>query len=388
VIRRALVGLVAALISASAFAVIKNQPPGSGGGGGGGSVSTVTSTGSTITVTNPTGPTVNVETAAQTGDVTTVGTVATIAPGAVTLAKQAALAASSIPCNTSTSAATQQACNPLAAANLMSAVISVYAATTANITLTGTQTIDTTVLLVQGEAVLVKNQTTSSQNGIYIVQSGAWTRAINFPDGYIIAQNCVLAVYVTNGSANQGRTFQLGLNGGAITIGTTAQTWRDAAFAVGSSSTFGLVKLGGTGSQTAAGYAGTIPNGSGQDCVNWFGGGTNAGIQDAGNVAGDTGPCILADASGHPILDAAGNAPVVAGTGCSLSANSTDNRGAIVATGADACTLTFGDAYTNAPFCTVSGVSATVLPRVHALASVSAATFDTAAAGTFTYVCL
>jgi hypothetical protein len=49
-------------------------------------------------------------------------------------------------------------------------------ATTANITLSGTQTIDG-VAVVAGNRVLVKNQTTTSQNGIYVVATGAWTRA-------------------------------------------------------------------------------------------------------------------------------------------------------------------------------------------------------------------
>lgn len=53
---------------------------------------------------------------------------------------------------------------------------SVQAATTANITLSGTQTIDTRAV-VAGEFVLVKNQTTTAQNGVYVVASGSWTRA-------------------------------------------------------------------------------------------------------------------------------------------------------------------------------------------------------------------
>ena len=52
----------------------------------------------------------------------------------------------------------------------------VRVATTENITLTGLQTIDT-VALVAGNRVLVKDQTTASQNGIYVVASGAWSRA-------------------------------------------------------------------------------------------------------------------------------------------------------------------------------------------------------------------
>lgn len=53
---------------------------------------------------------------------------------------------------------------------------SVLVATTANITLSGTQTIDG-VALVAGKRVLVKDQTAKSENGIYTVASGSWTRS-------------------------------------------------------------------------------------------------------------------------------------------------------------------------------------------------------------------
>lgn len=56
---------------------------------------------------------------------------------------------------------------------------SVRATTTASITLSNTQTIDGVALSV-GDRVLVKDQATASQNGIYIVASGAWTRATDF----------------------------------------------------------------------------------------------------------------------------------------------------------------------------------------------------------------
>lgn len=48
--------------------------------------------------------------------------------------------------------------------------------TTGNTTLSGTQTIDG-VALVAGDRVLVAQQTTASQNGVYVVATGAWTRA-------------------------------------------------------------------------------------------------------------------------------------------------------------------------------------------------------------------
>jgi hypothetical protein len=53
---------------------------------------------------------------------------------------------------------------------------SCVAATTANITLSGTQTIDG-VALIAGDRCLVKDQTLSQNNGIYLVAAGAWTRA-------------------------------------------------------------------------------------------------------------------------------------------------------------------------------------------------------------------
>ena len=49
-------------------------------------------------------------------------------------------------------------------------------ATTAPITLSGTQTIDG-VALSGGERVLVKDQTAKDENGIYVCASGAWARA-------------------------------------------------------------------------------------------------------------------------------------------------------------------------------------------------------------------
>ena len=52
----------------------------------------------------------------------------------------------------------------------------VVAATTTNITLSGTQTIDG-VAVTAGQRVLVKNQTLPQNNGIYIVAAGAWTRS-------------------------------------------------------------------------------------------------------------------------------------------------------------------------------------------------------------------
>lgn len=80
---------------------------------------------------------------------------------------------------------------------------SVRAATTANITLSATQTIDG-IAVVAGDRVLVKDQTTSSQNGIYVVNAGAWTRSLDADSTSELAGACV---NVDSGTANGGLRF-------------------------------------------------------------------------------------------------------------------------------------------------------------------------------------
>jgi hypothetical protein len=76
--------------------------------------------------------------------------------------------------------------------------VDVHAVSTANITLSGTQTIDT-VALVVGNRALVKDQSTQTQNGIYIVAAGAWTRSTDM-DASIEFNNAT--VQCRAGSAN------------------------------------------------------------------------------------------------------------------------------------------------------------------------------------------
>ena len=52
----------------------------------------------------------------------------------------------------------------------------VVAVTNAAITLSGEQTVNS-VAVTEGDRVLVKDQADSSENGIYEVETGAWTRA-------------------------------------------------------------------------------------------------------------------------------------------------------------------------------------------------------------------
>lgn len=95
---------------------------------------------------------------------------------------------------------------------------SVKAATTASITLSATQTVDG-VSLVVGDRVLVKDQSTASQNGIYTVASGAWARSSDADTSAKVTPG--MATTVEQGTVNADRVYILTTDG-TITLGTTA----------------------------------------------------------------------------------------------------------------------------------------------------------------------
>lgn len=100
---------------------------------------------------------------------------------------------------------------------------SVRAATVANITLSGVQTIDGVTLTV-GDRALVKDQTTAAQNGIYLVAAQGWTRTTDADSGEKF--NGGARVYVDEGTLNSSKTFVLS-NVGAVNVGSTALTFID-----------------------------------------------------------------------------------------------------------------------------------------------------------------
>lgn len=113
---------------------------------------------------------------------------------------------------------------------------SVRAATTANIALNGLQPLDG-VVLVAGDRVLVKNQATAKDNGLYIAAAGAWSRA---EDADISAEVTPgLVVHVEQGNTLADTRWQL-VTDGAIALGTTALTFQNvtAGFAPLSSPAF------------------------------------------------------------------------------------------------------------------------------------------------------
>jgi hypothetical protein len=74
---------------------------------------------------------------------------------------------------------------------------SVLVATTANITLSGEQTIDG--ILTSNSRVLVKDQSTQSENGVYVSAAGAWTRSTDMD---VSLEFDSAAVFVSQGTIN------------------------------------------------------------------------------------------------------------------------------------------------------------------------------------------
>ena len=100
-------------------------------------------------------------------------------------------------------------------------------ATTANITLSGTQTIDG-VSISADERVLVKNQSTASQNGIYLCKSGSWERVDDMATG---ANAAGAFTFIEQGTANADIGFVCTSNTGSAVVGTN-----DLSFSTFSSS--------------------------------------------------------------------------------------------------------------------------------------------------------
>jgi hypothetical protein len=119
---------------------------------------------------------------------------------------------------------------------------SVRAATTAGITLSGEQTIDG-VSVVAGDRVLVKNQGTGSENGIYVASASGWSRA---DDANISAEvTAGMFTFVAEGTVNADSGWVLTTND-AITLGTTALAFAQFSGAGQITAGAGLTKNGNT----------------------------------------------------------------------------------------------------------------------------------------------
>jgi len=112
-------------------------------------------------------------------------------------------------------------------------------ATTANITLSGLQTIDG-VAVTAGVRVLVKNQTNTSQNGIYAAATGAWTRTTD-ADTWDKLVSAFL--FIESGTANAGTAWYCSAQPGG-TLGVTGISWNTFSFTSSYTAGTGLTLAG------------------------------------------------------------------------------------------------------------------------------------------------
>lgn len=123
------------------------------------------------------------------------------------------------------------------------------ATTGANITLTGgaPSTLDGK-MLVANNRVLVKDQSTSAQNGIYIVatlgsgSNGTWTRATDMDSTSPTDEILGAAVFVSEGTANNNSSWVMTTDA-PITLGATSLTWSQ----FGGGQSYTATSLGATG---------------------------------------------------------------------------------------------------------------------------------------------
>jgi hypothetical protein len=113
---------------------------------------------------------------------------------------------------------------------------------TSNITLSGTQTIDG-VAVVAGNRVLAAGQTTASQNGVYVVAAGAWSRAADMAAGTDAASDYL---FVQEGTAYADTGWVCSSDPGSDVVGTNSLTFVQFSSAGTILGGAGLVKTGNT----------------------------------------------------------------------------------------------------------------------------------------------
>ncbi len=148
-----------------------------------------------------------------------------IATAADVVTTSGVVAASSVNATAASTSASEAAASAAAAEAAAAGIYwkaPCYVATTANITLSGEQTIDS--VTTSASRVLVKDQTDASENGIYTSAVGAWSRTVPMDewDEFVGA-----TVVVSNGPANGDKAFLCTVDAGG-TLETTDIEW--AAF--------------------------------------------------------------------------------------------------------------------------------------------------------------
>jgi hypothetical protein len=176
---------------------------------------------------------------------------------------------------------------------------SVKAATTANIAaLSGEQTIDG-VALVAGDRVLVKDQSTASQNGIYVVAVGVWSRSSDADNTPGIEITAGMYCFVEQGTTNADSGWVLTTDG-PITLGTTSLAFAQFTGLGQVTAGSGLTKNGSTISVATAAASRIAVSSGGVDLATVSDNGSGAfkkvSVDAYGRVVGTT-PVVTSDLS-------------------------------------------------------------------------------------------
>ena len=208
----------------------------------------------------------------------------------------------------------------------LSTKTAVRVATTANITLSGTQTIDG-VSVIAGDRVLVKNQTTTTQNGVYDVASGSWARSTDSDAG----TELVNAFYFVQSGTTLQATGWVQSTPGPITLGSTSIVFSQFSGAADYTAGAGLTKTGLTFDVGTASSARIVVNADNIDLATT---GVSAGtftkvtLDTYGRATSATSATTsdIAEGSNLYYLDARAQAAVTGGASSIVTSNLTISR--------------------------------------------------------------
>ncbi len=178
----------------------------------------------------------------------------------------------------------------------------------ANVAVSGLLTVDG-VTLVVNDRVLLTGQTTPSQNGIWLAQSGAWTRPLDYAAASV--QKAGIMVLVTAGTVYQD-TKWLCVTDGNITVDTTNTVWNQDLSGVSYTNGNGLSLVGNSFAVKAG--AGITFDGSQNVTLSLSGSSLNnsAGLKIANGTAGQV---MVANASGDATFTTLSGDVLVSSTG-------------------------------------------------------------------------
>lgn len=227
-------------------------------------------------------------------------------------------------------------------------------------------TVDGVALNTDGFRVLLAGQTTASQNGIWLVHSGAWTRPVDFATGLSAACSYV---FVDQGTSNADTGWLCTSNIGSDVVDTNSLAWQQFTSALTSSAPVNVNK-----SAAAAGTSGTAARSDHKHDIDTAT--TAAGAVQVGGAAAEGTATSLARSDhvhtvsrGTPVdignANAAGSAATFAGSdhvhNLPLSAISTVAPGAVQSKGSVSVVATTNQATLSGTAQTIDGVALTTV---------------------------